>query len=60
MKKQEKKKMLIFLKPETKEMLRYFSYKKNESQNNLIEKILRRSLKRQLKNDGHYKELSNI
>jgi hypothetical protein len=60
MKRQERKKMLIFLNPETKDMLRYYSYKKNESQNNLIEKIVRRSLKRQLRNDDHYKELSNI
>ena len=58
MKRQEKKKMLVFLSPETKEMLRYFAYKSNQSQNNLVEKILRRSLKGQLRNDNHYKELS--
>ena len=60
MKRQEKKKMQVFLSPKTKEMLRYQAYKKHESQNTLIEKILRRSLRRQLRNDDHYKELSVI
>ncbi len=46
MKRDEKKKTLLFLNSETKEMLRYLAYKNNQSQTSLIEKILNRSLKR--------------
>ena len=60
MKRDAKKKTLIFLNPETKEMLRYLAYKNNQSQNSLIEKTLSRSLKRQLKDDEHFQELSDI
>jgi len=60
MKRKERVKKILFLKPETKEMLRYLAYKTNQSQNSLIEKILSRSLKRQLRDDDYFQELSDI
>lgn len=60
MKRESKKVMLVFLNPEIKEMLRYQAYRKNKSQNTLIEEILRLQLEKELDTDKHFKELANI
>jgi hypothetical protein len=60
MKRANKRTMLVFLEPNTKEMIRYQAYKENKSQNSLIEEILKSHLENALFDDKHFKELANI